>query len=282
MDDRKAYSILNIRPGTSVSVIEKKYELFVKLYKRYLMGEKLKYTPEQLEEMKEAYISLLYKRIPDEELEWLYPYESQSYAYQAWKRVSSVLSPYMKRYRAKIIYTMVMFFLTLLIILIINYKPVELRITVLHEPPVNVMEYQYRSQLINTIETELKEFLYIQKPAIEYQSIFADVGMPVENSLLYMDEDVDVYVMEEALLSKLVELGFKLMPLEFLGELPAYAATIPNPNPRFHMKVDKKSTFYRYLCNLKNDNKVWIAVVPSQAKHKERALRLLGYIGTAD
>ncbi len=283
MDDRTAYHILKIKPGTTLSDIDKKYELFVKLYKRYLMGETLEYTPGQLAKMKEAYESLLYKRINDEELQYLYPRESQSIGYQAWKLSSRLAGPFLRRHRGKVIYTLVMSMLTLIIILIINYQPVDLKITVIHDPIASMMEYHYRTQLIDAFKMELQEYLSaIQKPVLEYQSLFSDEGLSFEDLSFFSAKDVDVYVMEEEMLISLSELGLEFTPLDFSGDKPVYAPTLKDRGSRNNIKVDQRTTFYQYLCNLNNDNQVWVAVVPTQSEHKEKALWFLRYISTPD
>jgi hypothetical protein len=279
MNDWKAYSILKIKPGTSLSDIEKKYELFVKLYKRHLMGEALEYTPQQLEEMKEAYESLLYKRITDEELEWLYPLESQSLSSRAWRYGTRLAGPFLKKHRAKVIYTVVMLVLTLIILGIVNYKPVDLRIMVLHDPTASMMEYQYRIQLVRAYQSELKEYLCLDKPIVEYYSLFVDTGMPVGGLTLYPPEDVDVLILKEQQFSKLLEMGFEPMPLWNSQEQTVHASVskgIPAPKG---IRVNPDTTLYRYLCNFKNDNKEWVAVIPSNASHKDRALAFLRYVG---
>lgn len=76
MDRMRAFSILKINPHTSKEIISKRHDYFVKLYKQHLMWMKFKISPEEIEEMKEAYEFLLYKKVDDAELEKLYPQDT--------------------------------------------------------------------------------------------------------------------------------------------------------------------------------------------------------------
>jgi hypothetical protein len=137
-------------------------------------------SPEKLEQMKNAYECLLYKRIGDEELPYLYPMENNSKCYQTYDKI---ILPLIQRNKPKFIYTIVMSVLTIIIIGIINYKPVDFQVTVYMQPSETVYEFEYRRMNLNSYEYEIMGSLPgIQKPRIDYQNYFPANG--VEASLL--------------------------------------------------------------------------------------------------
>lgn len=284
MDDRTAYEILKIRPGTSLAIVEKRYEHFVKLYRKYLMGEPLEYSTNDLLQMKEAYQCLLYKRIEDKELKDLYPQENQGLCHQALRYGVKLMAPFVKRHRAKIIYTCVMLVLTFLIIQIMQYQPVDLKIAVLSDPAGSIFEYQIRRELMDAYEAEIMDnVVTIRRPVVEYQSVYSPEGTSYGVSDFTLSRDVDVYVMEEPLLIRLKSLGFEFVELKGLDVQPVYDPVRQQVNVRTQLHVELTTSLYRYICNYQNDNQSWVAVLSPDCRHRAQAMQFLRYLneGTA-
>lgn len=265
MDDRTAYEILKIKAGTSLNDIVKRHDHFSRLYKHYQMGERVYISPEKLEQMKSAYECLLYKRIEDEELQYLYPLESNSRCYQTYDKI---ICPLMKRHKPKIIYTIVMSVLTIIIICVINYKPVDFQVTVYLQPSETVYEYESRIMNLDAYEYEMLGSLPgIKKPRIDYQNYYPANGAGANLLGLYTADDVDVYIMEEALLSELQE---KAIEFYNVGSDTA------------KVYVNKKTSLYRNICNAKNENRSWVAVVSPLSRRKEQAMNFITRICSSD
>jgi hypothetical protein len=172
MDDRTAYSILKIRPGTSIEKISKRHDHFIVLYKRHLMGDRFNISTEEIEQMKLAYEHFLYKEISDKELEDLYPVESKSLGHQVWRSSAKIAAPFVKRHRAKIIYTIFMCFLTFLIIAIKNYQPIDLRIAVFGPEPKTDADYEKINSGIQSFRAEILENnKTVKRPMIYYYPV---------------------------------------------------------------------------------------------------------------
>ena len=281
MDDRTAYEILKIRPGTSLIDINKRYENFVKIYKRHIMHECTEYSFEDLEQMKSAYLQLVYKRIDDSELIDLYPIENNSYWYKAYQYCAEISQPFLIRNKAKLIYTLIMSILTIIIIQIINYQPVDLRIVILSEPATSIFEYQLRCELACAFEGEMQYSIYVKKPNVEYNSLFYSDIYQQEKIDFYAEENVDVYVMEESVLYKINALARKNKKLKNIDEIQVNKHIKPKTADYIKIVINNETTLYKYICNFYNDNRNWVAVVPFEAKNKEQALRFINYIGNS-
>lgn len=279
MDDSTAYRILKIREGTSIEDISKKHNHFVKLYKQHLMGIKTNISPEEIESMKKAYEHLLYKRLSDTELKNLYP--AETYLSKIWDNVCKVFRPIVYRHKTKIIYTLVMFMLTNLIIFIINYKPVDLKVVVFSKSSGTLMETGIRNHILKSFENHTAETVpYIKRPIMEY-GFYNENDEMIANRLLYIWGDSDVYIMEEQLLRQFQEAGteFSQIARVDLDEYQQTSGMIQDGTlyvSEFY--IDEDSYIYKNICNWENTNNNWVAVVDAHAPHKAQAVEFLKFI----
>lgn len=283
MDERTAYSILKIRPGTSIEDISKKHDHFAKLYKKYLMREPVNMTPEEIEQMKSAYEYLVYKRIDDQELETLYPLENNSLSHQLWKELVRTIGPFLILHKAKVIYTLVMCAITFIIICVKNYQPVDLRIVVFSRPSVSIYEYEFRNQIMDRFESEiLVNISGIERPAMELQFYYPGEDVDSSNAGLLFQDQADVYIMEESLLHAMKEAGIEFLALDRLAGQGLRQVYEPVNNEIKKVSgndsgvtIDKETSLYHYICNWYGDGKAWVAAVSRNTAHGNEALRFI-------
>ena len=278
MDDRTAYRILKIRAGTRQEDLSRRHDCFVKLYKRYLMGQPIPMSPEEIEQIKKAYEHLLYRRIEEEELKDLYPQERTDLGYKMWKSGVKVAAPFLNRHRGKVIYTLVMCVLTYVIIFIRTYQPIDLRIAVLSKPSESVFEFEIKSQCAQIFEDILIDNLpELKRPKIEFEGYYMMDSLPD----LRISDKYDVYIMEESFLQALQSTGVTFLTLDpYLSpELDAaYNPIIQNGPSVSEVYIGKDTSLYQHLCNLYNDNQTWVAVVYPDSPHQEQALEFVKYL----
>lgn len=283
MDRMRAFSILKINPHTSKEIISKRHDYFVKLYKQHLMWMKFKISPEEIEEMKEAYEFLLYKKVDDAELEKLYPQDT------IWSKtldnIGKVLNPFLHRHRAKIIYTLVMSVITGLLIYILNYKPVDLNVIIFSPYTRSLIEYQFRNQVLRDFEKQTEKNLsLIQRPDMEF-GYYEENDYIAAEWLLFLWDNADVYIMEESLLEEFKKAGVKFASIEpeRLSDYQQAANPFNKDNrPVTEVYIDTSSFLYRYICNWENTNKTWVAVIADDAENVEEALSFVKFINKSN
>lgn len=262
MDDRTAYEILKIRPGTGRDIIFKKFYNFTKLYKIYQMGIATYLRSDEIEKMREAYVFLCYKNIKDEELIDLYPQENTGFFYQIYYKT---IVPFLQRHRAKVIYTIVMCFITYAVNWLINYHPIDIKIAIYGKQADSYYEETVRNSILDGIEHELKESQTgIENPRMDYNQIFLSEDMKLLNIGFFPTPNVDVYVMEESIYKTLIEEGFDLIEMERDSTLGVY--------------VNTETSLYKYICNWYDDNRVWVAIISKESCKKDKALRFVNLI----
>ncbi len=287
MDDRTAYSILKIRPGTSHEDISRRYEHFIKLYKRYLMGQSINMSPEEIEQMKRAYVHLLYKRIGDDELKDLYPPENTSLGHQLWESSCKATRPFLVRHKAKVIYTLIMCVLTYIIIAVRNYQPVDLKIAVLSQSESSsIYEMEIESMTADAYEVILTENLSgVKRPKIEFQGYLYENEAGLGMTMNTISDEYDVYIMDERLLKELKARGVTFLSLDRYMSTKtdqAYNPFLQGDQSISEVYIDNDTSLYQYVCNLRNDNRVWVAVVYSESKHLGQALQFIKYINDSN
>lgn len=278
MDERTARLILNIKPETSYEDISKRYEHFIKLYKLYLMGENLSISPEQLEQMKKAYLTLLYKRIDDTELAGLYPQYHQGPYSEFCHRI---LIPFLNRERPKIIYTAVMCSLSIIIIFIMNFTPADLKIAVFTKPYDSVMDYQIRDLYTNGIEAEIPEIILgIRRPIIYYENYNSNSDLPL--FVFSILTKYDVCIMEEDFLKRLKNEGVEFLNLSGIISRDTIRVSSAYKKAQWSdgIVVNKNSGFYEKICNLEEENLPWVAVVSQKVRNRKQALEFLRFLCT--
>jgi len=281
MDLRTAYCILKIDDHTSKEIISIKYDHFVKLYRQYQMGKKFRISPEEIEEMKKAYEFLLYRKIDDTELEYLYPQDT------AWSKtfdkLANILKPFMRRHRAKIIYTAAMSIITCLIICVLNYRPVDLNVVIFSPYYQSLFEYRFRNQLLKNFSKETAKTLpEIQKPRMEY-CFYGENSNVAPEWLLLLWNEADVYVMEESLFEKFRETGTEILNSGPGKEPDTRQAANPagkDSLPPTAVYINPNSYLYKYICNWENKDRNWIALIPDGARNITEATRFLNFIRT--
>jgi len=283
MDEFTAYRILKIKKGTDRNYIIKRHEHFVKLYRQYLMGQKTGLTSEQIEEMKEAFECLLYKRITDEELHDLYPVEKDDTIHKLLRKGSDFASFLWERHRPKIIYTVVMCLITYLIIFISNYRPVDLEVAILKRTSAPPMDISYESMILKSFKNEIEA----RVPGIRHMKIipalYYDSGSEEQefNNMSLMLVNADVYIMEKDsfMLFQGSEEGAKrILAGDEADTLEAYKNESVVPYYPLGVLVSEESKIYKSLCRLSNNNEEWIAVMPVYARHRVQAINLLKYL----
>jgi hypothetical protein len=278
MDDRTAYSILKIRPGTSIEKISKRHDHFIVLYKRHLMGDRFNISTEEIEQMKLAYEHFLYKEISDKELEDLYPVESKSLGHQVWRSSAKIAAPFVKRHRAKIIYTIFMCFLTFLIITIKNYQPVDLRIAVFGPEPKTDADYEKLNSGIQSFRAEILENnKTVKRPMIYYYPV-TDISSAL--MAYYSAENDDVLIIEKSLKEEMESLGIKFLAIDsqtLQDTSQAFGLINQETGLITDVAISKETSLYQNLCNQQGSNKIWVSALSQNVRNTDHAIRLIEF-----
>lgn len=285
MDDSTAYRILNIKEGTDIKYIAQRYDHFVKLYRQYLMGVNTGLSPERIEEMKEAYEHLLYKRISDAELIDLYPREKNDMMHKLIRKCSDLLVPYWEKYRAGVIYAAITAIAVCIIILILNYKPVDLDVAILRNVSDRPVDRDLESMMLESFENEIKSNVPgIGKMKIIY-ALLDDADDQLLNNIFLVASDADVCLMERTLLEYLQPEGKtygKMIGADEAFALDAYKSEGVIQDLPFIVPVSEKTKIYKNLCSINKYNEQWVAVMPSYVRHRVQAIDLLKYLSGSE
>lgn len=266
MDDKTAYEILKLRPGTRKDIVLKRFYSFTKLYKLYKMGEKVYLSSDEIEKMRDAYIFLCYEHIKDEDLLNLYPQENTGFIYQTYYKT---VVPFIQRHRAKIVYTIIMCIITYIANYLINYRPVDIKILIYGQPAASYYDEALRTVMVAKLEKELKERnTGIENPRMDFKQIAFSEDMKLLDIGFSLKHGVDVYIMEESFYKALVNKGIDLYDVDCQSQKGVYIST--------------ETTLYKYVCNWYADNKDWVAVISRESPRKDKAERFVQLIQKND
>lgn len=278
MDDRTAYEILKLKTNIDYNSLSRRYENFVRLYKRHMMRLPVNVRPYDLMQMKKAYEYLIYKRIEDNELQMLYPVEHQTAFGRFQKRIECRISPILSSYRKQILITLFAAVFTGFMLFVSNHRPVDLRVTVLGQQLETDNQYDNLKKSIKKLEAHSPQTtVSINRLELSYQVLSSQVYDSKGNLINYLlySGYSDVYVMEAEILDYLKAGG-----VEFC-EINSEAKPSVNEDQNLVLYgtfVDPESDLYKNICRVNGEQKSWVALIMPTAQNLRQSEEFVGLV----